>query len=225
MTQELWSAVDYYISALLAPHDAILTDTLEASAKAGLPSIQVSPTQGKLLHILARMVGARNILEIGTLGGYSSIWMARALPPGGYLLTLEADKKHAQVARENFDRAGLGTVIALRFGPALETLPKIAAEGRERFDLVFIDANKSSMAEYFGWALKLSHRGSIIVADNVIRDGAVIDTDSKDPDILGVRRFNARLASEPSVSATEIQTVGSKGYDGFAIALVTGDPN
>jgi predicted O-methyltransferase YrrM len=212
MTQELWSAVDYYISALLAPHDAILTDTLEASAKAGLPSIQVSPTQGKLLHILARMVGARNILEIGTLGGYSSIWMARALPPGGYLLTLEADKKHAQVARENFDRAGLGTVIALRFGPALETLPKIAAEGRERFDFVFIDANK------------LSHRGSVIVADNVIRDGAVIDTDSKDPDILGVRRFNARLASEPSVSATEIQTVGSKGYDGFAIALVTGDP-
>jgi len=224
MSQELWSAVDCYIGGLLAPHDALLNDALEASAAAGLPAIQVSPTQGKLLHVLARMVGARNILEIGTLGGYSTIWMARALPPGGYVLTLEADKKHAQVARTNFDRAGLGTTIALRFGPALETLPKIAAEGREPFDLIFIDANKSSMAEYFGWALKLSRRGSVIVADNVIRDGKVIDTTSEDPDIVGVRRFNARLAAEPRVSATEIQTVGSKGYDGFALALVIADP-
>jgi len=189
-----------------------------------LPAIQVTPTQGKLLHVLARLVGARNILEIGTLGGYSTIWMARALPPGGHVLTLEADMKHAEVARKNFDRAGLGSVIALRFGPALETLPKIAAEGREPFDLVFIDANKSPMAEYFGWALKLSRRGSVIVADNVIRDGAVIDTSSDDPDILGVRRFNARLAAEPRVSATEIQTVGSKGYDGFALAVVIADP-
>jgi predicted O-methyltransferase YrrM len=223
MSQELWSAVDCYIGGLLAPHDALLNDALEASEAAGLPAIQVSPTQGKLLHVLARMVGARNILEIGTLGGYSTIWMARALPPGGYLLTLEADKKHAQVARTNFDRAGLGTTIALRFGPALENLPKIAAEGREPFDLIFIDANKSSMAEYFGWALKLSRRGSVIVADNVIRDGKVIDTTSEDPDIVGVRRFNARLAAEPRVSATEIQTVGSKGYDGFALALVIAD--
>lgn len=224
MTQELWSAVDYYISALLAPHDPMLKDALEASAAAGLPSIQVSPTQGKLLHILARMIGAQSILEIGTLGGYSTIWMARALPPGGYVLTLEADKKHAQIARGNFDRAGLGTTIALRFGPALETLPKIAAEGRDPFDLIFIDANKSSMAEYFDWALKLSRRGSVIVADNVIRDGAVIDAANNDPDIQGVRRFNARLAAEPRVSATEIQTVGSKGYDGFALALVIADP-
>ena len=224
MSRELWSAVDCYIGGLLAPHDALLNDALEASAEAGLPAIQVSPTQGKLLQVLARMVGARNILEIGTLGGYSTIWMARALPPGGHVLTLEADKKHAQVARTNFDRAGLGTVIALRFGPALKTLPKIAAEGREPFDLIFIDADKSSMAEYFGWALRLARRGSVIVADNVIRDGKVIDTASEDPDIVGVRRFNARLAAEPRVSATEIQTVGSKGYDGFALAVVIADP-
>lgn len=224
MSQELWSAVDYYINGLLAPHDAILEDALDASEAAGLPPIQVSPTQGKFLHILARMIGARSILEIGTLGGYSTIWLARALPPGGYVLTLEGDKKHAQVARQNFDRAGLGTTIALRFGPALETLPKIAAEGRDPFDLIFLDANKSSLAEYFGWALQLAHRGSVIVADNVIRDGNVIDTSSTDPDILGVRRFNARVAAEPRVSATEIQTVGSKGYDGFALALVIADP-
>lgn len=223
MSQELWSAVDYYINGLLAPHDAILEDALDASQAAGLPPIQVSPTQGKFLHILARMIGARSILEIGTLGGYSTIWLARALPPGGYVLTLEGDKKHAQVARQNFDRAGLGTTIALRFGPALETLPKIAAEGRDPFDLIFLDANKSSLAEYFGWALQLAHRGSVIVADNVIRDGNVIDTSSTDPDILGVRRFNARVAAEPRVSATEIQTVGSKGYDGFALALVIAD--
>lgn len=224
MSRELWSAVDNYINALLTPHDAILKDALDASEAAGLPPIQVSPTQGKFLHILARMIGARSVLEIGTLGGYSTIWLARALPPGGYVLTLEGDKKHAEVARQNFDRAGLGTVIALRFGPALETLRKIAAEGRDPFDLIFIDANKSAMAEYFGWALQLSHRGSVIVADNVIREGNVIDISSADPDVLGVRRFNVRIAAEPRVSATEIQTVGSKGYDGFALALVIADP-
>jgi predicted O-methyltransferase YrrM len=224
MTQELWTAVDQYINGLFVPNDPALQAALEASTAAGLPSIQVSPPQGKLLHLLARLQGARNILEIGTLGGYSSIWMARALPPGGRLLTLEANAKHADVARANFARAGLANVIELRPGPALDTLPQIAAEGRGPFDLIFIDANKDAMSEYFDWALKLSRPGSVIISDNVIRDGGIIDPASKDPDIQGVRRFNERLAAEPRVSATEIQTVGSKGYDGFALALVNADP-
>jgi predicted O-methyltransferase YrrM len=224
MTQELWTAVDQYINGLLVSNDPALSAALEASTAAGLPSIQVSPSQGKLLHLLARLRGARNILEIGTLGCYSTIWMARALPPGGRLLTLEADAKHTEVARANFARAGLAGVIELRLGPALDTLPQVAAEGRGPFDFIFIDANKDTMPEYFDWALRLSRRGSVIIADNVIRDGAVIDAASKDPDIQGVRRFNERLAAESRVSATEIQTVGSKGYDGFALALVTADP-
>jgi predicted O-methyltransferase YrrM len=224
VTQELWTAVDQYINETLIPSDPVLDAALEASAAAGLPSIQVSPSQGKLLYLLARIQGARHILEIGTLGGYSTIWMARALPPGGHLLTLEADAKHAAVARANFVRAGLASVIELRFGPALDTLPRVATEGRGPFDLTFIDADKFTMAEYFEWALKLSRRGSVIVADNVIRHGGVVDAESKDADILGVRRFNEHLAKEPGVSATEIQTVGSKGYDGFALAVVLNDP-
>jgi predicted O-methyltransferase YrrM len=220
MTQEVWTAVDQYINAVLFPNDPVLDAALQASTAAGLPSIQVSPPQGKLLHLLARMQCARNILEIGTLGGYSTIWLARALPVGGRVLTLEADQKHADVARSNFARAGLADVIELRLGKALDTLPQIATEGRGPFDLIFIDANKSNMPDYFEWALKLSHRGSVIIADNVIRDGAVIEAASKDPDIQGVRRFNGRLAAESRVSATEIQTVGSKGYDGFALAVV-----
>src|SRR5271166_6172022 len=220
MNQEVWTAVDHYINELLVPRDPLLDAALEASAAAGLPFIQVSPPQGKLLHLLARLQGAHKILEIGTLGGYSTIWMARALPPGGRVLTLEADAKHAEVARSNFARAGLSGVIELRLGPALKMLPQIAAEGRGPFDLIFIDANKSTMAEYFDWALKLSRPGSVIIADNVIRDGAVIDAESADPDIQGVRRFNERVAAERRVSATEIQTVGSKGYDGFALVLV-----
>jgi predicted O-methyltransferase YrrM len=220
MTQEQWTAVDQYINEMLVPSDPVLEAAVRASTDAGLPSIQVSPPQGKLLHLLARSINARNILEIGTLGGYSSIWMARALAPGGHLLTLEADSKHADVARSNFARAGLSEYIELRLGPALNTLPKVASEGRGPFDLIFIDANKSTMAEYFDWALKLSRRGSIIIADNVIRDGAVIDSASPDADIQGVRRFNERVAAEPRISATAIQTVGSKGYDGFALVLV-----
>jgi predicted O-methyltransferase YrrM len=223
MTQVLWTAVDNYVSSLLAPHDQALQDALAAATQNGLPEIQVSPTQGKLLHVLARMVNARNILEIGTLGGYSTIWMARALPAGGRVLTLEFNPKHAEVARANFARAGLSSVIEVRVGPALEALPKLAAEGRGPFDLIFIDANKSAMAEYFDWSLKLSRPGSVIVSDNVIRDGAVIDAVSRDPDIQGVRRFNERIASEPRISATEVQTVGSKGYDGFALILVLPD--
>jgi len=220
MTQVLWTAVDNYISKLLAPHDQALQDALAASAENGLPEIQVSPTQGKLLQLFARMVNARRILEIGTLGGYSTICMARALPPGGRVLTLEFSSKHAEVARANFVRAGLSSVIEVLVGPALETLPKLAGGGHEPFDLIFIDANKSAMAEYFDWALKLSRPGSVIVSDNVVRDGAVIDAASPDADIQGVRRFNERVAAEPRVSATAIQTVGCKGYDGFAIIVV-----
>jgi predicted O-methyltransferase YrrM len=220
MTQELWTAVDQYINETLISGDPILEAALQASETAGLPPIQVSPPQGKMLHILARSIKARNILEIGTLGGYSTIWMARALPAGGRLLTLEADAKHAEVARANVARAGLAEMVELRLGPALDTLPYVAAENRGAFDLIFIDANKSTMAEYFDWSLKLSRPGTMLIADNVIRSGAVVDAASKDADVQGVRRFNERVAAEPRVSATEIQTVGSKGYDGFALVLV-----
>lgn len=223
MSQDVWTAVDTYIMNLLVPSDPALEAALQASKAAGLPSIQVSPVQGKLLHLLARACAARQILEIGTLGGYSTIWLARALPAGGRVITLEADPRHAEVSRANFAQAGVASGIELRLGPALETLPKLAAEGRGPFDLVFIDANKSSMAEYFEWALKLARPGSVIIADNVIRQGGVLDASSDDVDIQGVRRFNERLAAEKRVSATEIQTVGSKGYDGFALAVVLAD--
>ncbi len=220
MTDDVWTAVDKYITDLLVPSDPVLEAALQAASAAGLPSIQVSPVQGKLLHLLARGCQARQILEIGTLGGYSTIWLARALPAGGHVVTLEADPKHAEVARANFALARPADVIELRQGPALETFPKLAAEGRGPFDLIFIDANKSSMPEYFDWALKLSRPGSVIIADNVVRHGAVLDGSSSDVDVQGVRRFNERLAAEKRVSATEIQTVGSKGYDGFALAVV-----
>jgi predicted O-methyltransferase YrrM len=220
MTQDVWTKVDQYINETLIPTDAALEGALRASSEGGLPSIQVSPAQGKFLHLVARTLNAKNILEIGTLGGYSSIWMARGLSSGGKLITLEFSAKHAEVARGNFARAGVAELIELRLGPALETLPQVAADGRGPFDLIFIDANKSTMAEYFDWALKLSRRGTVIIADNVIRDGNVINAKSKDEDIQGVRRFNERVAAEPRVSATEIQTVGSKGYDGFAYLLV-----
>ena len=220
MNQDVWTAVDKYITDLLVPSDPALEAALQAASDAGLPSIQVSPVQGKLLHLLARACQARQILEIGTLGGYSTIWLARALPAGGCVMTLEADPKHAEVARANFAHAGVASVIELRLGPALETLPKLAAEGRGPFDLIFIDADKSNMREYFDWALKLSRPGSVIIADNVVRQGKVLDASSSDVDVQGVRRFNERLAAEKRVSATEIQTVGSKGYDGFALAVV-----
>jgi predicted O-methyltransferase YrrM len=220
MNQEVWTAVDQYINGLLVPGDPLLDAALASSAAANLPAIQVSPPQGKMLHLLARLVGARNILEIGTLGGYSTIWLARALPPGGRVLTLEADAKHAEVACANFARAGLSHMIELRRGKALDSLPQVASEGLGPFDLIFIDANKSTMAEYFEWAVKLSRRGSVIIADNVIRHGDVLDETSGDADIQGVRRLNERLAADPRVSATEIQTVGSKGYDGFALIIV-----
>jgi predicted O-methyltransferase YrrM len=223
MNQEQWTAVDHYINDLFVPPDPALEAALQASVAAGLLPRAVSPSQGKLLHLLARIQGARTILEIGTLGGYSTIWLARALPANGRLITLEYDPKHAKVARSNIARAGLAGVVELRLGRALDTLPQLAAEGCGPFDLIFIDADKKSYPDYFAWALKLSRRGTLIIADNVVRSGAVADASSSDPLVQGVRRFNELLAAERRVSATAIQTVGSKGYDGFAIALVTAE--
>jgi predicted O-methyltransferase YrrM len=221
MDKEHWTAVDRYICDHLIPHDSALDAALDLSAAAGLPAINVTPNQGKLLHILALVGGARNILEIGTLGAYSTIWLARALPPGGRLITLEANPKNAEVAKANILRAGLADVIELRLGPALETLPQLASEGRDPFDLIFIDADKPNIPEYFKWALKLSRPGSLIIADNVVRKGAIVDSNSEDPDIRGARGLYELLSAEPRVTATALQTLGSKGYDGFAIALVT----
>ncbi|MBV9221203.1 MAG: O-methyltransferase [Methylobacteriaceae bacterium] len=224
MSQKQWTAVDRYITDLFAPADPALAKALKTSAAAGLPPINVSPNQGKLLMLLARLQGARSILEIGTLGGYSTIWLARGLPPGGRLVTLEAEARHAEVARANIADAGLADIVELRLGPALDTLPKLAAEGRGPFDLIFIDADKPNNPDYFAWALQLSRRGSLIIADNVVRSGEIIDRSSRDPGILGVRRFSELVAAEPRVAATAIQTVGSKGYDGFAMVLVVADP-
>lgn len=224
MSLEQWTAVDHYFTDLLLPPDPALDAALEASTAAGLPAIAVSPNQGKLLQLLAQIQGARRILEIGTLGGYSTIWLARALPAGGRLITLESEPKHAGVARTNLARAGLAEMVELRLGRALDTLPQLACEKPGPFDLIFIDADKESMADYFGWALKLSRRGSVIIADNVVRKGAVVDATSSDPMVQGARRFIQQLASENRVSATVLQTVGSKGHDGFVIALVTGEP-
>ena len=223
MSEEQWTAVDRYITDTLLAPDAALEAALKGSADAELPSIQVTPNQGKLLQLLAQAQGARNILEIGTLGGYSTIWLARALPPGGRLITLEFEPKHAEVARANVARAGLAHLVELRVGAALETLPQLAAEQRGPFDFIFIDADKQNYPGYFTWALKLSRRGTVIVADNVVRKGAVIDAASKDPLVQGVRRFHALVAAEPRVSATAIQTVGSKGYDGFTLMVVTAE--
>ena len=220
MTQDQWSAVDHYLNETLVAEDDALSAAVEDSERAGLPSIQVAPNQGKLLHLLAKTMGARQVLEIGTLGGYSTIWLARALPKGGRVITLEAEPKHAEVARANFARAGLSDVIELRLGKALDTLPKLAAQGLGPFDLFFIDADKPSIPEYFDWALRLSRPGSLILVDNVVRKGAVADASSDDPNVQGVRRFNEKVAREPRVSATTIQTVGTKGYDGIAFVLV-----
>jgi predicted O-methyltransferase YrrM len=217
---EQWTAVDRYISETLVPPDPQLDAALEASAEAGLPPIAVTPSQGKLLHLLARALGTRTVLELGTLGGYSTIWLGRALPPDGRLVTLEANPQYAEVARANIERAGLAAIVELRVGRALDTLPRLAAEAPEPFDLIFIDADKQSSPEYFTWALELSHPGSVIITDNVIRDGALIDAASEDPAAQGARRLHEQLATEERVSATTIQTVGSKGYDGFTLALV-----
>jgi predicted O-methyltransferase YrrM len=216
MSSRLWHEVDSYITDTLVQPDAALQAALEASDAAGLPQISVSPAHGKLLWLLARVVGAKRILEIGTLGGYSTIWLARGLAAGGRLITLEALEKHAAVARANIERAGLSQAVDIRVGKALATLPGVDGP----FDLAFIDADKQNNAEYFGWALKLSRPGSLIVVDNVVREGAVVDARSRDAAVLGVRRLNQLMAAEPRVAATAVQTVGSKGYDGFAVALV-----
>jgi predicted O-methyltransferase YrrM len=220
MSLEKWTAVDRYLADLFIPLDPLMDAALEASNAAGLPPIQVAPNQGKLLQLLAQIQGARNILEIGTLGGYSTIWLARSLPPDGRVVTLEFDPQHAAVARANIANAGFAKLVELRFGRALDTLPQIAAEKRGPFDFIFIDADKENYAEYFTWALKLSRPGTVIVADNVVRNGAVIDVDHSDPLVQGIRRFNHLLAAESRVTATAIQTVGGKGYDGFTIARV-----
>jgi predicted O-methyltransferase YrrM len=222
--QRLWSTVDRYISERLLPPDPALDAALEASAAGGLPAIAVSPNQGKLLHLLARIHGARTILELGTLGGFSTIWLARALPPDGRLLTLEVNSKYAELARANIARAGLAELVELRVGPALEALQQLAGEGLGPFDLIFIDADKQNIPAYFEWALKLSRRGSLIVTDNVVRAGGLADPACEDPRVEGARRFHELLAVEPRVSATTIQTVGLKGYDGFTLALV-GEPS
>ncbi len=222
MNPKTWTAVDRYLEGLLVGQDEALEAALRASAEARLPPISVSPAQGKLLNLLARACGARAILEIGTLGGYSAIWRARALPAGGRLVTLEIDPKHAEVARASVARAGLAQCVQIRRGAALDTLERLGAEGAGPFDLIFIDADKPNIPAYFGWALRLSRPGSLIVVDNVVRGGTVADAGSTDPSVQGVRRLNELIASEPRVSATAIQTVGIKGYDGFALALVTG---
>jgi predicted O-methyltransferase YrrM len=222
MSKELWKDIDLYFSEQLSLSDAVLDAALAANKAAELPAIDVAPNQGKLLHLFARMIGARRILEIGTLGGYSTIWMARALPDGGRLITLEYSAKHAEVARANIARAGLLEIVEIRVGAALETLPKIQAEMKEPFDLIFIDADKANNAEYLRWAIKLSRRGTLIIVDNVVRDGGVIDAASTDKDVQGARRLFEEMGAEPRLSATALQTVGSKGYDGFAMAIVTG---
>jgi predicted O-methyltransferase YrrM len=220
MTQELWTNVDHYFSSSLLGSDPVLEGALDASAKAGLPLIAVSPNQGKLLQMLAQILDARSILEIGTLGGYSTIWLARGMRAGGRLITLEVDPAHAAVAQGNLQRAGLGNVVEVRVGSALDTLPRIAAEGRGPFDLIFIDADKANIPTYFEWAVKLSRPGALIIVDNVVRDGNVIDAESDDASIRGVRRFVEMLAARDDMSGTAIQTVGTKGYDGFAIVRV-----
>jgi predicted O-methyltransferase YrrM len=224
MNQDQWTAVDKYYTDLLIRPDPALDGALKASAAANLPPINVTPTQGKLLHLLARMQHARRILEIGTLGGYSTIWLGRALPRDGRLITLEADPKCAQIARDNIARAGLADVVEVRLGRALDTLPRLAGENPGPFDLIFIDADKASTADYFAWAMKLSRPGSLIIVDNVVRKGEVVDANSADPDVQGIRRFNQLLAAEKRTSATAIQTVGAKGYDGFTVALVIDAP-
>ncbi len=220
MGQETWSAVDEYVSGLLAPDDEALQGAVEAAEAAGLPPIQVSPPQGKLLQMLARTQGARTVLEFGTLGGYSTIWLARALPADGCLISLEANADYAEVAGASIERAGLGDLVEIRVGPALETLPILEQEGAGPFDLTFIDADKVNTPKYFAWALDHSHPGSLIVADNVVRDGSLAEADSDDPATKAQRAFHETLSKEPRVTATTIQTVGGKGYDGFTIALV-----
>ena len=220
MAQDTWTAVDEYVASLLAAPDEALDAAVRAGEAAGLPQIQVSPPQGKLLHLLVKTIGASSILEFGTLAGYSTIWLARALPADGRLITLEANPKYAEVATASIAAAGLGDVVEVRVGPALDQLPRLEADGVGPFDLTFIDADKVHTPDYFAWALEHSRPGGLIIADNVIRDGRLADLDDDDPAIAAQRRFHEQLAVEPRVEATTIQTVGVKGYDGFSLVRV-----
>lgn len=220
MSENTWTEIDAWFEQRLGKPDPVLDAAVEASVAGGLPNIQVAPNQGALLGMLAKLMGAFRILEIGTLGGYSTIWLARALPEGGRLVTLEAEKKHADVARANIARAGFSHVVDLRLGPALETLPSIEEEHLGPFDLVFIDADKANIPDYFRWALKLSRPGTLIVVDNVVRHGAIIDPKRIEPDVEGVRKLTEMLSAEPRVEALALQTVGSKGHDGLILARV-----
>ena len=220
MTQKIWNAVDSYLVETLIPSDPILQEALERNIASGLPMIDVAPNQGKLLYLLAKMRRAKRILEIGTLGGYSTIWLARALPEAGTLITLELDPKHAEVARANIAGAGLSSKVEVRLGPALDSLSKLHAEGAKPFDFIFIDADKSGYPDYLDWSLRLSQPGTVVVADNVVREGEVINPGSKDSSVQGVRRFLEKIAADPRLDATALQTVGTKGYDGFALAVV-----
>jgi predicted O-methyltransferase YrrM len=223
MAENQWTTVDRYLTDHVVPPDPVLDDVLQAIEEAGLPAISVSANLGRLLYLYTRMISARTILEIGTLGAYSTIWLARGVGPGGRVITLEADEKHAKVARANIARAGVSHLVDLRLGRASDTLPKLADEGLGPFDLTFIDADKVSTTQYFEWALAHSHAGSLIIIDNVVRDGAVADPGSTDASVKGMQYFFEHLAAEPRVEATALQTVGSKGYDGFALARVVAD--
>ncbi|MES2392376.1 MAG: O-methyltransferase [Acidobacteriota bacterium] len=217
---DLWTKVDAYLTQTLLPSDPILDATLASNTAANLPSIDVSPLQGKFLELLVRLRNARRILEIGTLGGYSTISMARGLPADGYLLTLEFNPRHAEVARANIAHAGLAHLVEIRTGPALDSLTQLAAENPAPFDLIFLDADKRNNANYLDRVLPFTRPGTLILVDNIIRDGAILDATSTDPDVQGQRLTLEKLAANPRLSSTGLQTVGSKGYDGFAMALV-----
>ena len=220
MSQKTWTNVDRYLAETLIPTDRILEAALAANAAGGLPSIDVSPTQGKFLNMLATIHGAKRILEVGTLGGYSTICLARALPPEGRLITLEFSPKHAAVAQSNVSNAGLSEIVEIRIGPAADSLAHLHQEGQAPFDMIFIDADKPNNPTYLEWALKLSRKGTVILIDNVIRDGEIADARNTDPAITGTRAMFAAIAADTRLDATALQTVGSKGYDGFAMALV-----
>ncbi len=222
MSQELWTAVDDYLAQHTHLSDPVLEETLRANAAAGLPAIDVAPNQGKMLHLLARMSGARKILEIGTLGGYSTIWLARALPPDGKLITLECNPRHADVALANIERAGLSSVVDLRLAPALSSLEQLFKEGAAPFDFIFIDADKPNNAAYLDWSVRLSRPGTVIICDNVVRKGAILDPEHEDVRVGATRRFYEALAANPRLDATALQTVGRKGHDGFTLAVVKG---
>lgn len=225
MHQKTWTAVDVYLNAKLGNSDSVLEATLAANAEARLPAFDVAPNQGKLLYLLAKMSGAKRILEIGTLGRYSTIWLARAASAGGIVLTLESEPRHVEVAAENIRRAKLACKVNIRSGPALETLEHLVKEEIEPFDFVFIDADKPNNPAYLTWVMKLSHPGTVIIVDNVIREGVIVEAENSDPRVQGVRKFFDKIANDTRLETTAVQTVGSKGYDGFALAIVRDSPS